>query len=646
MKPPVFVGLGIGIILVGAMMVLPRWLPSAARAGATAARSVASAQKLLFEHDPLLSDALRRVDPDALREADAEQLVQRARQELEQIVRRSQAAAQQVQQQARQYGLNVASLPLIAANAASIRSLLDGVHQVGEENSQRLARAGQEARQAQAIVGRTHVHHMVGLVEYAKAADLLGQANALRLDQTRKLARAVYQARELRLLQAEMAHHKELSKPAALDELREALADMAARQTEVEGAVQRLEEEIQGREAEIVGLEQQIDAARQKLAAAQEGVPRGADDSALDRYRSQVRELGAAIGKLQDELHLLQLGGLRGATLTGRGSALDAVIEGGEPVHPLEILRQEKTLAAETAQRLTEGRRSLETQISRLEARSAQAAQREREIRSQADGLKAALRELFTATDKLATDAAALEQQAISAAQSSAGAFGSAGSTASKWKSDARDEQSRLDPNRQNPRLKLIQSDGSAEALGIGAQAEARRLVAVAWLQQLDALENLRAVAQECAALEIESGADLATIEESLSRIRADLTPLLNELAQTYQTTLANQLPPTIKGMAVASSAAVEQMLIRVDQSRETEHRNAAEQLINTALETLSKSPALGARLTTWRDSLLSRAAPSSGPTDAASKPTEGDDLFEDEKKPKGDDLFDDQGGG
>lgn len=644
------IGLVLGVVLLLAVWLLPRVLPSQERAAVTAQEAVSDAHTALAAYDPLFAAAHRATHPE-LPKSDIDQLVARAEAPLQQIAQRSTARANELQKQARAAGVRLQVYTPISANASAVRDAVNRFEQVQRDNQARLGAAAKSAGEARSASANSLTGpHVAGLASFVDAANAFSEAQATRLEMHRILAQARAIAADLRTFQIERAYFEALSDKGIIEDLKQTTADLAARREEVATRLASLRDEVQQRETRIAELSSDIGAQTEQLAQLEQtgGARMGAEE-----FARQIRAGAGRVQLMHLELQVLQNGGRQGATLAGDNGLLDALIEGGTPVRPLGTLREELAGADETHARLAKGEAELAGQIEQIEARAVMAAEQVAAREQVAAPMRSSLGAALDQAAKLAAQATDAEAQSLQRSQQAASSFAAATQAAAQWKNAARTTQSDYDPDRKSWRLKMIQADPTAELLGTAAAAEARKLALQVHVQRLDAADDLLATAAAVEALSIADKLDSSAIRRQADEAREAGRALATELVQSYGGPLANQLPAALKPLALASLAAAQQALAslaRPDNQAAAEHRAAAAKAvaeyraaalrsITSAAEAIGKNPTVGPRLAVFRDAIAAppptSAPAASGPassqssTSPATQPAESDDLFD-----------------
>lgn len=578
MRLPILIGVVIlGIVLAGALLA-PQFRSAAEKANEQALTEATLAQRLLHRYDVRLPGLARRAEPETLKTADLEAIAQEARERLEALRKQATQTLGRIRSEATAEGLPAPEMQVPGAHAAGLQRAVRGYEQLLRDNADLLKQALQHAKAASGAANPLGVAQVAGMVEYARAAGLFAEAQLLRLRQAAVLERMLALAAEGGAQRAREAFLAGLDVTEIVAQLR---ADLDELRSLHETAVERagaLAAEVAAREAELEQITQALAQARdERFALEQRGFVAG-DDASFEAYRQQFLDITERLRTLQEREQLLRFGGRQEARFEG-DDMLTATISGGEALVGLETLRAQATAAEDQAQRLAAGLKAIEEHVGFLTAAgksAAEGAQRHAALRgqleAQADDLRPQLEELIQA-------ATAKEDAALKAARAAVRAFRSSQQAADQWVRQAQETQRDKDPERANPRLRMMVAETAIPRVGVSAEIEARLLIGRICLQRVEASERLIEDMRLLDEMRSDAGFDATPFEEQIAAaVEEGLKEL--EAAEKACQKLIQKSPQESKWITQAALATVYHLLARLDPAQAPVYfANALEQV-------------------------------------------------------------------
>jgi len=491
-RTPHAVGIAIVVLILVAALLAPYLRSSVAKVTEQAQSDAILARRLLHRHDFRLPILSQRVEAGALKEANLQLLLERVRERLAQAAREASAQLDQLRGQAQQARLPVPQIQPPGADVASIRQALSEYQKLLNENHNLLNEAAKLAREARAAAGTNAVGvaQVEGMIRYAQAAALLTEASLLRARHQELQARVLRQRGWVDAYLAGAQQYAGLNLEPILERLR---TDLDEIQQESKQAAQQSESaarELASRMEALAQVESELGTAQNELLEVERRGFRAGDDAAFEEYRRKYLALSDRVRQLQDQEQLLRFGGLEDAELEG-DNLLTGALHGKQVVRSLEELRQAADLAAERARRLAAGVAELQSYISSLTESSQRWQQVAEHYANLSDQTAQALDQTWPEVYRLVQNAVAKEDAALKAAREALAAFRAEQQAAEQWLRDARDLQSRVDPERKNPRLNLIVGEKALSQAAESARALTLLLLARIHMQRIRANQSL-----------------------------------------------------------------------------------------------------------------------------------------------------------
>jgi len=593
LKPPILVGVAIGILILIVALIAPVLRSGSAKAAEEARLQAALAARLLHRHDPLLPIVGRTADLTALKGAKLETLAEQTGEKLRADNQEYARALSQMKARAAANDMPAPAVQLLTPDVGGIRRALEQAQALLKANADRLAEAVQKARQARSGAGGSvlGVPAIAGVAEYARAAGLLAEAQALRQRQQALQARLVRLGAQWAAYRANQDYHAGLDVRDILKQLRQDLAENEQHQTEERQRQQALAAEVAQREQELAQVTAALQRARDELLSLErQGFAVGNDES-FQTFRARYLALSQRLRMLEEAEQLLSAGGLKNARWTSDDWET-AEIQGGEVVVGLDELKGRLALAEERVRRRTAGAAALQKYMAALE-QSGQAARQAQEQYAQLQSqLDAAQKELVPPVLNLAKEAADKETQALQAAREAVSAFDAAQLAADQWVSAAREVQTASDPERVNPRLKMMAGDPSAARIGASAKAEALLLTGRIQVQRFEGLRSL--MNDMRLFVELRPGTEFKAepFEEELNAARDSALDVLTKARDTYDK-LIKSAPAATKWIPQGSLATVYHLLSRVNAAESATLLQEATKAIDEAVTGRAQSPYL-----------------------------------------------------
>ncbi len=613
MKPPILIGIALAIVIIAVAALIPWMLTTPAQTAAKAQATAVLAGRELAR----VSAVLPRVGELATTTAPADavqQALAAAGETLKQVRDQLTQDAQHGKQVAREHRMPEPSLALLPPDAA-VKAFAQGV----KDNAALLQQADKDARAAAQQDGTAlGVQQAVGMTAYARALELLAEAQRARSDEEVAEAALLAEAADWKLAQGQYDHYKALDIVPIQNGLKTDLDEIAKTRAEAHTTLDGLTAQVAEREQSLGQVEQELAAANAELGALRDKGFAASDDSAFAAYRQKYLELSLKVRDLQSREQELRDGGLRGAKLEG-DDLMAAKMEGGEPVASLQALRNQLAVAQERARRLDNANQSLDAHLKFVAdsgQRSKEEMQRFQERMSESVVKQQEIAKRIDATE---TAARAKEEQALGAAREATRAFGQAQQAADRWLTQVREARER-DPQQKNQRLALILDDPYFEQVARSAEAAARLLEGRIYAQRSegsDALINTMRMFGE-----VNTGAELTfnpePVNNALTTARSEGKQTLTTAAEIYDKMATRLASRRTDWLPLTGKAAALYLLGRIEPDKLADHQKSANEALQKALEKREQSPYLQP-LATVRDVL------SGAPGAAESKPAEAE---------------------
>jgi len=613
-KAPVLIGVGSGIVLIAAGLITPR-LADPSRKRAEKALDQAS---LALRHLARYSVKLPRLEVQAgTDELEKEERLAFAAESATERLRDLQAEYAQLirgeQERAKRSGLPIVSLRAWTPDRAGLQQAVAAFRQQVRENDELLKKALAESSAAAGIDANVvGVSQTLGIAEYTRAADLLIQAQQLRIRQADVQAQLLNLAAQWKLSQAWLDYYRALEPGPILTRLQSDLAELADRKTQAADDA-RVADELTQKERILAQVEQSLKEKRAQLSELEEqGFEAGRDqgERGFPAYRDRYLRLQAELRQLQEQEQELRYGCRQGAELVGTDWA-SGEIRDGQVVIGLEELQRRLAVAQERGRRLEGATATLETQIQRLSESGQWAGERVVHYQQRLSELEAQQQGLVEELKSLVEAAFNKEAEALRAAENAVRAFGQAQRVADAWFSAARNLQRDKDPKRKNARLALILRDPYFEHVSRSAEASARVLAGRIHAQRVTAnrslIEDLRGFSELYT--DPRFTFDPTVFQTQLQTASTAGTETLEKAAQLY-TTMADRLSgqPTA-WVPLAGLATTYHLMMAVNPDQAADYLTEASDAITKALEKREQSPYLRPLLA-YRDHLAQLGKP------------------------------------
>jgi len=589
-KLPLIVGAGIAALVLAAFIVSPQLRSEAAKTAQQARQQATLAERALHRYNYRLPTVGRLAPPEELKTADAADLAEMAKPGIEEGKKDLSKRLNEIRSQAQKAGLPPPKTDLPTADASGLKRSLGQYDQMLADNEQLLKQAAQEARAAkQAGSSVLGVSQVAGMVEYTRASRALAEASALRDAQQHLQA-------ELRLANSQARNYEGsrdcamgMEMAAVVSGLQNDLAEVEKLAAAATARAAELAARVSQREQELAPIKAEQDQVRDELLALENKGFTAGDDESFASYRAQFERLSTRARELQEQEELLRLGGLRGATFAG-DDYQNAEIEGGEQIVSLEMLREAAAAAQEAAMRGTQAVEELRKQIKTAEqsGRDAQAAVER--YTALVASLEARQAELWPQIEDLAEKAGAKEDEALKAASDAASAFRSSQQAADGWLREARDLQSERDPERVNPRLKMMLDDKGIPSMGSSAEAEALVLMGRIYAQRIEANRALLADLRQLHDGGEEAHPAAEKLQEQIESDVAEATEKLQSAIKLYEGVMSKVKPET-KWVPQAALAGVYTLLARINPAEAAAHMSDALARIQESTGGRERSP-------------------------------------------------------
>jgi hypothetical protein len=587
---PLIVGAGIVVLVLAAFIAAPQLRSTAAKTAEQARDQATLAERALYQYNYGLPDVQRLAPPEELKTANLEALAEQAKADIEQGTKDLSKRLNDIRSQAQKAGLPAAQVSLPTADAGGLKRALTHYEQMLADNEQLLKQAMQDARAARqsgsSVLG---VPQVAGMVEYARASRALCEASVLRDRQQQLQAELLLTNSQARGYAAALAGAEGMEMTAVVTGLQSDLAEVQKLAADSTARAEKLAAQVSEREQELAPITAEQSQVRDELLALENKGFNAGDDASFEAYRSQYQRLATRARELQEQEELLRLGGLRGARFADDDYE-NAEIQGGEEVLSLELLREMAAAAQEAAKRSGKAVTEMQQQIKAAEqsGQDAQAgAERYAELMK---GLQARQEELRPQIDELAKKASEKEDEALKAAADAVSAFRTSQQAADNWMRDARELQSQRDPERVNPRLKMMLDDKAVPAMGSSAEAEALVLIGRIYAQRIDANRSLLTDLKQLQDNAEQADSATADLQAQIDNDAGEATTRLQNAIKIYDG-LVNKVNSNTKWVPQAALAGVHTLLARINPSEAAAHLTDALECIQKSTSGHERSP-------------------------------------------------------
>lgn len=641
MNPQVLAGFVVGALIFVGALVLPRMLRSSASASADeAAGKAAEARQVLETYSHRTSEASRLAQADQLKSADFEKLATQSPEWFEAAKNTLSESRQRLagfDRTARKYGGDKSGAAPLDATPSGLRHAMSEYDAILRSNAEILDRAGKLAREArQASADVPGVGLVQGSVELVRASERMADSIVLRRQAEEALFDLVSLSEALVAARAEADALKGLE-PARIvgegdsplpDAIRKDIDAFHASRQEAEQAAAALRERLAAATSQRDQLRNQIEQARaEQLALEQNGFKPG-DDAGFESFRRRYADVSARLQQLQEDEHLLSLGGMKGAKID-EGDFESGELTGGEPVEGIDEIERKLAIAEDQAKRRAAAAATAEKTLAGVIEGGKSAAAQLEVVNKRVAALTKQIDEAKANLMTLAGDALASETQALEAARVADQAFGVSAAAAQKWVSAQSRLKQEMDRAGKNERLKLVLGDTMLVNVGPAAQAQAKLMTGRILLQRAESLAMLARGLGGVAARVPGFQFDEAALKSELETARKDALDTLTAAKDGYEAYANASLRPETAWVRKALSAYAYHMLAaaNVAPAAAAEFRGRAAAQISEAVKGAERTPWLAWHVA-FRDHLVASGA---APEPETPAPSEG----EGENKPE-----------
>lgn len=636
MNPQVLAGFIVGgLIFVGALVV-PRMLRSSAAVSADeAADKAAEARQVLETYSHRANEASRLTPADQLKSADFDKLATQSPEWFDEAKGTLNEARQRLagfDRSAQKHGGGKSAAAPLDATPSGLRTAMGEYDAILRSNAEILDRAGKLAREArQANADVPGVGLVQGSVELVRASERMADSIVIRRQVEESLFELISLSEALVGARAEADALKGLD-PAKIvtegdtplpDAIRKDIDAFQASRQEAERAASELRERVAAAKAKRDELRKQIDQARsEQLALEQNGFKPG-DDAGFESFRRRYADVSARLQQLQEDEHLLSLGGLRGAKID-EGDFESGEITGGEPVEGIDELERKLALAEDQAKRRAAAAATVERSLAGVVEGGKSAAAQLEVVSKHISSLMKRIDETKAALMTVAAGAMEKETEALEAARAADQAFGVSAAAAQKWVSAQSRLKQEMDRSGKNERLKLLLGDTMLVNVGPAAQAQAKLMTGRILLQRAESLamlaKGLGRVASRVPGFQF----DEATLKSELEAARRDALDVLTAAKDGYEAYASASLRPETAWVRKALSAYAFHMLAaaNIAPAAAAEFRGRAAAQISEAVKGAERTPWLAWHVA-FRDHLVSSGAAPEPETPAPSEDEE-----------------------
>ena len=247
MKPPIVIGVALGIVILAAGLLAPLFQSSARKKAVEAQQKAALAERELDRYSVALRRSGELAAPAAMKtkEAELKSAIQAASEPLKATSEQYAKLVRAAQDLARRSGLPAPTIPPFSSDEAGVQRALAAFQTALNENEALLKTAIADGTAAVGIdAGALGVPQALGMAEYVRAAVLLADAENLRTQQAAAQARLLEVGAEWKSTQGYLDYYRGLDSTPVLTQLRGDLDDIAARRAEAAAAVTTLTTQV------------------------------------------------------------------------------------------------------------------------------------------------------------------------------------------------------------------------------------------------------------------------------------------------------------------------------------------------------------------------------------------------------------------
>ncbi|MGE0479426.1 MAG: hypothetical protein AB7Q17_03035 [Phycisphaerae bacterium] len=591
MTRAIFIGLIVGVVLLGAIFVAPALFPTPEQQNRAALEQATLALRTAHGFDPDLPRLARASDPAALKQADLQKLVDSAPeafQKLGEHLAREVAAAQQRDRAA---NVPAGTYAAPALTGTGVKHAAEAFDQLVGQNDALLQTAEREAAAAQQsgrdVVG---VSTALGMVQYARASQLLAEAQRLRTEHGDQLARLLENASVWKLAKGDADHYAGLDTTEIRAQLAADLAELQKQEAAANADEQALAAQVAEREQEVAAVRAELTAARDELTKLEHQSFQLGDDSSFAAYRSQYQQLIDRLDGLQQREQSLAFGARTGVELDELDADAGAPADdGGETIDGLGTMQARLATATQRRAALGKARELTQAQIANLEQSGRAAAEVQQRYAAVQTEVQKRIEAVAADVQQTADAAMQKEEEAIKAAENARRAFADAETAADNWKRAAGELQQSSDPERTNPRLRMIGDDQVTRDIAASGAAQARLLLARAHVLRHAAMGEHLAVFERYRDLAAGVEFDKPALQKSIDEARENAIKALNDAVQSFEKLSKGK--PESAWIPQVSLAAAYHLLARVDAGQATAHRARALELLKSATEKRDQAP-------------------------------------------------------
>ncbi len=638
MKPPILVGVALGVVFLAAGLAAPLLRSGASKTAEQAQDQAALARRELARYNQMLPQVQPLANAVELKTRDESlaAAATSAEKQLKDLAGEYAKRTRGAQELARQGGRPAPTFPAPATDAAGARKALDGFDAAVKANESLLKAALKDAQDAAGLDNNAiGVAHSVGMAEYVRAVGLLSQATAAGQQLLEAQAHLVDRASQIKRTGGLATHYKTLDATERVRQLRGDLDEIARLHHDAGADLKTLTEQVEEQTRQLATTDGALQkATAERLALEQQGFTVG-DDASFRAYRTRYLALTDELRGLQERQQTLRHGAQEGAEFRGEDLEI-ARLEGGRPVVGVETLQQRLAAAQERVRRLDAARATLEEQIKHTGTQNQEAQREAARYEQQLAELQTAARTAAESVKTLAAEALEKEEQALGAAKKAAAAFGQTQRSLETWLRGVRELQSTKDVARRNERLRLILQDPFLEQLGRSAEAAAQVLAGRVYAQRVARIDALVRDVELATHLGVDCAFDMAAAETQFAAAQTDGVAVVEKAAETYQRMGERSGPTT--WIPQGALAAAHHLLAQIDDTQRDVRFDQAREALAKALEKNEKSP-YAQPLIRFRDALAATKAPpppaeKTDETGAGGEEPEKDFFLDDEEEP------------
>ena len=580
------IGLVLAAVLIGAILVAPRFLqPAAATASRDALREAELARRLLHSYDPVAPLAHERAQSDALRAADMTQVLagENTQESLNELNQQFSAEVQAVRSSDQRSNIEPTTLSPVSTSPNGITSAIGAFDQFISEQQSTLQKAVAAARSAAGTSGGTPGVEMIqAMAKLTEARRSLAAATRVRTQLRTTQARAQMAAEDWARQQSEISLFGGIEVGPIVTQLGENVEQLNSDLAEARTAADELTATITQRDAELQQVRAELQQSHAEMLQLEDTGFSAGNDSSFNSYRDRLIALATRVGELQAREHMLASGGVEGGEYVQSDDEGGEII-GGEAFLGLDELRRRLSVLNDKVERYTSAVAALKFHQDTVGQLGTSAQEQERQFRARQQETRRRCDELAAQMKALAERASTLEDDALSAANAAVTSFGAAARAASTFRSDAASVQREFDAQGLNERLKLIARDELPEQAASTGEAETNTLIGRIYAERADGVSSYLATLDRIATMIPDVSYDAEALQSDVDGARTGGRNALAAAKDVYSPLAeSDTLTSWVHSAALAG---VEMLSARLDPAGADSFRQQASAALQTVFE-------------------------------------------------------------